>query len=414
MPERDQHGDAGAGDAAPKRRAWGGPPRVPRIDPSQLGAYDEGLSDRLVRLCEGLGFALAGVCEARPSDRASELHDWLARGMQGSMTWLGDDLTARVDPAAFFPGAKAMILVAERYSEGSADAVGTSDTGHTGQVPSTGQAAGGCDAGDAGGAGSVTVPGRIARYARSSDYHTRIKRRLHAVCDAIRGAFSGHACRAFCDIEPVLEREHALRAGLGWVGKNTLIIHPRIGSYTLLGGIVTTLALRPTRAAPEPDHCGTCTRCIDACPTRAIEPYRVNASRCIAYLTIEHRGPIDPADHPLIGDWLFGCDICQEVCPYNRPGRSGGGAMPEPRGGVDALALLGWTAEDRAVRLSGTALKRARFDMLKRNALIVVGNALREKPDAEALARVRAIADDPGEPTIVRQAAADVLALLGV
>src|SRR5262249_20142541 len=136
--------------------------------------------------------------------------------------------------------------------------------------------------------------------------------------DSLRERFPAEQFRAFVDTAPVMEREHAARAGLGWIGKHTLIIHPRLGSYMLLGGVLTTMDI-PAPAAQRrvTDHCGTCTRCIDACPTAAITPYSVDATRCISYLTIEHRGEIDPALHEGIGDWLFGCDVCQEVCPHN-------------------------------------------------------------------------------------------------
>jgi epoxyqueuosine reductase len=367
------------------------------VDPARLApllsATLADLPAVLLDVCRSIGFAQAGLCEAKATAFGDELDRWLADGQQGSMGWLADHLDARKDPRRLLRGATSMLVVADQYADGTPDQ----------------------PAADGG-----RARGRIARYARGRDYHRSIKRRLHALCDTLRLRFPDQQFRAFSDIEPVLEREHAARAGLGWVGKHTLVIHPVSGSYILLGGIVSTLRLDPP-AAPRvvADRCGTCTRCIDACPTQAITPYRVNASRCISYLTIEHRGPIDPAMQPAMGDWLFGCDICQEVCPHNQPAsrrpREAHEAYAPARDSLDLLEVLGWTPEQRGRELSGTAIKRARLDMLKRNALILAGNRL-SQPGAEGLAglraRIAAIAADAGEPALVRETAGQVLARL--
>jgi epoxyqueuosine reductase len=267
------------------------------------------------------------------------------------------------------------------------------------------------------------------------------KRRLHELCDSLRGAFPGELFRAFVDTAPVLEREHAARAGLGWVGKHTLLIHPRRGSFFFLGGIATSLSLPaiPERR-PEPDHCGTCTRCLDACPTRAITPYSLDASRCISYLTIEHRGVIGPEFHAVMNDWIFGCDVCQEVCPHNSargPGPPGaeshapraGQVGPDPvendRGGVirseyresrrslPLLEVLGWDAEDRSRALSGSAMKRATLSMLRRNAIIAAANTLGEQDRAAFVSRLRDAVRDDAEDAMVRETAAQTLTRLG-
>jgi epoxyqueuosine reductase len=235
-----------------------------------------------------------------------------------------------------------------------------------------------------------------------------IKRRLHQLCDELRADHSGASFRAFTDTAPVLEREYAARAGLGWTGKHTLIIHPRVGSYMLLGGILTTLDI--AFSEPIPDHCGTCTRCIDACPTDAISPYSVDASRCIAYLTIERRPPIDPAFHEAIGGWLFGCDICQEVCPHNSARAAPDPVAPEyapRRASFDLLGVLNWSDDDRRAAFESSALKRATLAMMKRNALIVGGNELASDPGF--LARARELAADQREHPVVRQTASAVL-----
>ncbi|MEM9660755.1 MAG: tRNA epoxyqueuosine(34) reductase QueG [Planctomycetota bacterium] len=217
------------------------------------------------------------------------------------------------------------------------------------------------------------------------------------------GAHPGHRFRAFTDTAPVSERELASRAGIGWVGKNTLVIHPRIGSWFFLGGILTTLPLEPpAEHRPIRDHCGTCTRCIDACPTDAITPYSVDASRCISYLTIEHRSPIDPVFFESIGNRIAGCDICQDVCPHNRP--RPGVLQPVPRGeytpnrsGLDLFDVLGWSAADRAEALRGSALKRIKLDMFRRNALIAIGNLYRDTRDAHCLEVIRTCQGDDSD-----------------
>jgi epoxyqueuosine reductase len=343
-----------------------------------------------VALCLAQGFALAGVCEAGPRGREAEhLREWLDAGKHGSMAYMAEQGAARLDPGRVLPGARWVIMVADQYARrGEAD----------GPRPGT---------------------GRIARYARGRDYHLVMKKRLHEVCDALAARFPGQAFRAFVDTAPVMERQHAARAGLGWTGKNTLLIHPRRGSYLLLGGILTTMELAPP---PEQDvvtdHCGTCTRCIDACPTGAITGGSVDARRCISYLTIERRLPIDPELHRGIGEWLYGCDICQEVCPHNsaRPG-----SVPEkirpgfaPRvAGFDLLEVLGWREDDRRKAFETSAMKRASLAMMKRNALIVAGNQLCAGLEAPALreAVARAAADE-SEPEMVRATARQVLARL--
>ncbi|MCA9312475.1 MAG: tRNA epoxyqueuosine(34) reductase QueG, partial [Phycisphaerales bacterium] len=248
---------------------------------------------RMLQLCRDERFALAGVCPARPSDHPEALRAWLAAGRHGSMSWLADHTDVRLDPRLLLEDARSVVMVADQYArrDGASTTHEDLPAGH----------------------------GRVARYARGDDYHVIMKRRLHRICDLLREEHPEHAFRAFVDTAPILEREHAARAGLGWIGKHTLLIHPRRGSYLFLGGIITTLSLEaPVHQRVEPDRCGTCTRCIDACPTEAIVPYSVDASKCIAYLTIERREDIEPRFHEAIDDMIFGCDICQEVCPFTR------------------------------------------------------------------------------------------------
>lgn len=340
----------------------------------------------VVRRCLDAGFACAGVCRAEPTRWGEQLRAWLAAGKHGSMEYLARNIEIREDVALLTdPRARSVVMVADQYASRNEPEVGRGTAG--------------------------AARGKVARYARGEDYHGVVKARLHALADALREAHPGHEFRTFVDTAPVLERELAARAGLGWQGKHTLLIHPARGSWLLLGGIATTLEISaPVGQRSEEDHCGTCTRCIDACPTGAITPYSVDASRCISYLTIERRGEIEPDFHGPIGEWMFGCDVCQEVCPHNspRPLRDTGEAHASYAArvnGLDPLGVLAWRAEDRSRVLSGSAMKRAKLEMLKRNALIVLGNT---RP-AGARARVEQVAADATEPELVRATARRVL-----
>jgi len=302
------------------------------------------------------------------------------------MSWLADHADVRTDPAKLLDGAKSCVMVADLYQT----RIGSREP-------------------------SVAGFGRVARYARGRDYHAVMKRRLHAICDRLREEMPGAAFRSFVDSAPAMERELAARAGIGAAGKHTLLIHPKLGSYVVLGGFVTTLELQaPPGQSSVGDMCGSCTRCIDACPTDAITPWSVDATRCISYLTIERELPIDPAYHEAIGDWLFGCDICQEVCPHNQPTRKAryrrDSVLPayEPkRRGFDVLEVLGWDESARRSALTVSAMKRVKLDAWKRNAVIVAGNCVGERP--EVLEQLKKIAGDASEGEVVKRAAREVL-----
>lgn len=378
-------------------------------------AARERLRERVFGACRALGFARSGVAPARPTQHEQELRAWLDAGKHGSMAWMEQLLEHRLDPRVMLPGARSVVMVADVYAS------------HKEPTPPA----------PAGG-------GLIARYARGRDYHAVVKKRLHELCDRLRLEFPGDSFRAFVDTAPVLEREHAARAGLGFVGKHTLVIVPGVGSYVVLGGIATTLDLsdeNTTTTSPRSERerrdakggarnrgmggwgrgsgggvygCGTCTACIDACPTGAITPFEVDARRCVSYLTIEHAGEIDARYHEGIGLWIFGCDICQEVCPYVERGSAPvHRAYRSERDSFDLLGVLGWSEADRSRELSGTAMKRATLAMWKRNALIVAGNTLRDSDDDALRTRVEQIARDPGEDPVVRETARTVLRRLG-
>lgn len=349
---------------------------------------EDSKTDAILTRCQDLGFADASVAPASTVPRPDALIRWLSDGRHGEMTWLESYLAQRIDPRKTMPEAKSIICVADRYAGGEAGVV------------------------------DPTIPrhGRIARYARGDDYHRIIKKRLHELCDELARDFPDEKFRACVDTAPVLERAHAARAGLGYIGKNTLLIEPGVGSYLLLGEIITTLQLEPHRT-PLEDHCGTCTRCLDACPTDALTPYELDATRCLSYLTIEHRSEIDEQFFGATGDWLFGCDICQEVCPHNGETEPTISAEVHPaytprRQGFDLLEVLGWTEDDRRDAFTRSAMKRAKLWMMKRNALIVAGNWLNENDDGELRDRVREIAADPDEHDVVRATAQQVLSRL--
>ncbi len=373
------------------------------------------LGNQVVEACLSMGFALAGIAPAEPTARRREYMAWLEAGCHGDMGYLAEMLEERLDVRVLLPGARAVIVVADQYA-----GRGEGELRSEGAVESRGAA-----------------EGVVAKYARGRDYHAVVKRRLHALSDRLRELYPKAKFRAFTDTGPVMEREHAVRAGIGFVGKHTLVIHPRVGSYLLLGGVATTLEIQggpPLRggdfassvaeqdrrgAAGHPDHCGTCTLCIDACPTGAIEAYRVDATRCVSYLTLEHRGTIDPELHEGMGDRLIGCDVCQDVCPFNRAHEGvgvGGERVNDAyadegrvRARLPILDVLGWREEDRSRVLGPSAGKRASVAMLRRNALVIAGNALAKREDAGLRAAVGRIAADAGEEAVVRETARQVL-----
>lgn len=350
--------------------------------------------------CGRLGFALAGIAEARPSARAREFRAWIDAGRHGAMGYLAEAIERRLDPGVLVPGARSVLCVADRYSDGRPDR----------REPGV---------------------GRIARYARGEDYHVVMRARLESLSEELVRAFPDGRFRVCVDTAPLMEREHAERAGLGRIGKHTLLIGPAgSGSWLLLGAIVSTVELAPVRgdglAADEVsgDPCGACSRCIDACPTDAIVPWSVDASRCVSALTIEDRATVDAWFAGRTEDWLFGCDACQEACPHSQPTvrsrRSGvHDAYRAHRVGVPILEVLGWTDADwEAARLTGV-LRRADVRMWRRNAALAAAGALADPstPDplrARIRERLRVISADADEAEPVRAAATASLARVPV
>jgi len=309
-------------------------------DPHQLAAA-------IKRRGRGLGFDLVGIAPAAPSAYRDYLRQWLDDGQGGAMQYLSSRFDERTDVCTYVPGAASVICVAMNYHTRLEDAPAS---------PSS---------------------GRIARYALGEDYHELIKQRLHALADWLRSIRPGAQTRSAIDTAPVMEKELAARAGVGWLGKNTCLINEDIGSWLLLGEIITTIHLPADQ--PGIDRCGTCRRCLDACPTGAITaPYQLDARRCISYLTIEHRGEIAPELQSQTGDWLYGCDICQDVCPWNSKAIESTDPAVQPRfptGTLDARAVLAWTDDDYRRTLRRSAMKRVKLPQLKRNATIVLNNS---------------------------------------
>ena len=294
------------------------------------------------------GFDRVGVARLTPSEHGEFLRRWLDRGDQGEMRYLQRRSEVRLDPRRVLPGARSALCVARQYS------------------PLQGQ---------------ETPPGDlwpgVARYARGEDYHHFMEKGLKRLASRIEEAFPQTRSRVYVDTGPVLERELAARAGLGSVGKNTNLLDGELGSWFLLGEIILTLDLEPD--TPGSDLCGTCTECLDSCPTEALrEPYHLDSRLCISYWTIEHRGSIPTAMRAELGSWIFGCDICQEVCPINAGVASVDHAefrMPEHRSQLDLAGLLRLEPSEYAERFRGSPMKRAKLAGLQRNAVIAMGNS---------------------------------------
>ncbi len=348
-----------------------------RVTGSALDFAAMRVEDRVRAEAAALGFTSCGFAAATPIARGAFLDGWLAAGFAGGMHYLGRHPERRLTVAGILPRARTVISLAYPYAPPPPPSLDW----------------------------RRTLRGRIAAYARGSDYHRVIDERLAALAAVLTDLWPGHATRRYVDTGAVLEREWGMRGGLGWFGKNTMLLATRAGSWFFLAELVTEAALAPD--APTSDHCGRCTRCLDACPTAALADGLVmDARRCIAYLTIEHRGPIPRALRPRLGPWIFGCDVCQEVCPWN--------PVAPPARGADAggLApflpdLLGLDPSGFRHRFADTSLARTRRRGLLRNAAVALGNT--GNPAAVPALRFALGDRDP----LVRQHAAWALGAIG-
>jgi len=314
-----------------------------------------------------LGFALAGVCPAVTPTGLHHFHDWLAAGYAGEMQYLHERKAAYQHPQHVLAGARSLVMLAFNYR--------TVDP----TSPQAGQ-------------------GRISRYAWGSDYHDLIRERLHALADSLRIQRPEASVRGVVDTAPLLEGELAQLAGLGWIGKNTLLLNRELGSWFFLAALLTDVELEYD-APHATDHCGTCRACLDACPTQAfVAPYVLDSRRCISYLTIELRSAIGHELRPLMGDWLFGCDICQDVCPWNHraPQTDVADLSPSPlTNPVELVALLELDDEGFRKRFRRSPLWRAKRRGLLRNAAIVLGN---QRPTGALAALTKGLGD--AEPLV--------------
>ena len=304
-------------------------------------------------LARELGFELVGIARAEPSAHGEALRAWLAAGMHGAMKYMEKGVEERVDVRKKLPWARSIVCVGLAYWQKS---------------EATSQKSEGM--------------GKIARYAWGRDYHKVLEGKLRRMEKVVRGELGGGGeviqLRSYVDTGPLLEREWAAKAGLGWVGKNTLLIHPRHGSWFVLGEMVMSVELEPD--SPMTDHCGTCTRCIDACPTRAITPHCVDSRLCISYQTLENRGEIPEGMKGAMkaAGYVIGCDICQEACPFNGEGRVLEMREPDfaartPAPAVPLAEVLAWQEQEWDILTRGRAGRRAKFEMWKRNARVLGG-----------------------------------------
>ena len=312
-------------------------------------AVGQQLAAEIKQRARAIGFDLCGIADAGPSRHREYLQAWLAAGRAGEMRYLHERIDERLDASRVLPGVRSAICVALNY--------------HVPLNPPPDDDA---------------PRARVARYALGEDYHVHLKAKLYALADWLRLRAPSAETKCAVDTVPVLEREFAARAGIGWVGKNTCVISPRIGSWIFLGEVFTTLDL--PRDAPAVDRCGTCRRCIDACPTSAIvAPYELDASRCISYLTIEHRGSIDEGLATRAAGWAFGCDVCQDVCPFN--GRAPIAVLDElqPRlrdGTLPVAEIIGWDDEAYWAATRRSALRRVKLPQWQRNARMARGGGV--------------------------------------
>jgi len=332
------------------------------------------LLPRLRDWAAALGFSQIGVADVDLGDAEPGLLAWLHNGFHGDMDYMARHGTRRARPAELVPGTVRVITARLDYLPRA--------------TPEGWQAVEWRGLADA-------KQAQVSIYARGRDYHKVLRSRLQALADRLAQAVGPFGHRVFTDSAPVLEVELASRSGIGWRGKHTLVLHRDAGSMLFLGEIYVDLALPLTDPA-EP-HCGTCSACIDICPTQAIvAPYRLDARRCISYLTIEHAGPIPLELRAAIGNRIYGCDDCQLVCPWNKYAKRSPLAdfdTREPLAGATLLALWQWSEADFLRHTEGSAIRRIGHERWQRNLAVAIGNALRAQPDAQLSAALVARRD---------------------
>jgi epoxyqueuosine reductase len=402
-PELDHHPDP----HSPPRAANDEAPATRHYDEAQLAA----LASRIRSWGRELGFGAVGISDIDLSDAEAGLAAWLDAGCHGEMDYMAKHGMKRARPAELVAGTRRVISVRMAYLPASSgarkgDASASGDVQHDWRRDEHARLAD----------PSAAV---VSIYARGRDYHKVMRNRLQQLAGRIEAEVGPYGHRVFTDSAPVLEVELAQKAGTGWRGKHTLLLQRDAGSLFFLGEIFVDLPL-PTDAQTSPEnapetpgaHCGSCSRCIGACPTGAIVgPYRVDARRCISYLTIELKGSIPQDLRPLIGNRVYGCDDCQLVCPWNKFAQAAPVADFDVRHGLDRASLVelfGWSADDFDTRMQGSAIRRIGYECWLRNLAVGMGNALRAAPqslsaDARA-AIVEALRKRAGDPSpLVRE-----------
>jgi epoxyqueuosine reductase len=337
------------------------PKRPPlKADPARLR---EAIRSEALRLgFDAIGFAPATLGAEAREQRLQRLSDFVAQGWQGDMGWLAERREERADPAALWGEARTVVSLALNYAP---------DSDPLAVLSQRERAA-------------------ISVYAQGRDYHEVMKTRLKALGRFVWDKYR-HSVKVFVDTAPLMEKPAAQMAGHGWQGKHTNLVSRQFGSWLFLGELLLSTEL-PTDP-PETDHCGQCRACLDICPTRAIpEPYRLDARRCISYLTIEHEGPIDPELRPLLGNRIYGCDDCLAVCPWNKFAKTAHEPSLKPRSGLAAPELSELATLDDAAfrrRFAGTAIKRIGRDRFLRNVAYALGNSRAPQTALPAVARLR-------------------------
>ena len=342
------------------------------------------LASRIKALARSLGFQRCGIAGIELGADESHLRDWLERGLYGTMDWMARHGEKRTRPAELVPGTLRVLSVGLDYGQDEAAAWDNLRDGERAYV---------------------------ARYALGRDYHKLMRGRLQKLTDEIAKEIGPFGHRVFVDSAPVLERALARDAGIGWIGKHTCLIDKNGGSWFFLGEIYLDLPLPVD--APASEHCGTCARCIEVCPTQAIvAPHRLDARRCISYLTIEHEGSIDEELRPLIGNRIFGCDDCQLVCPWNKFARRTDEPDFRARNDLDKATLaelFAWGEEEFLRRTEGSAIRRSGHERWLRNIAVALGNA---PTTPQVIAALQSRHDDPSP--VVREHVEWALARHGV
>jgi len=359
---------------------------------AQNGSTD--VRTQIVTLARELGFDLCRFARADAPEHATQFREWLDRGQGGELSYLARSAEKRCDPQQVLPEAKTVIVLAFNYFQGEPvrAAVSAADSVAAGVSPANPPKI-------AADTAARTSAGRIARYAWGDDYHQLIEKKLAVLDDFLRRYGGTQKC--YVDTGPMLERDHAAAAGVGWHGKSTMLLNRQLGTWFFLAEILTTLEFAPD--PPQKNYCGRCTRCIDACPTGAITaPHQVDARRCISYLTIELKGPIPVGLRPMIGDRIYGCDDCLDACPWNRFAKVSRETAFAMRREVAAMKLrdyLSLDAEKFRRLFRDSPVKRTKRRGLLRNVCVALGN-VGTKDDLPALEKAAADA----EPLIAEHA----------